>query len=77
MVKPYGRVFATLFLVVSGAAAAATPDERFERLAERFLDRVPALSPVTATELGDHRFDGELDEVSAARKPKVRWLPPE
>jgi len=52
--------------------AAATPlmgaqksaDERFEALAARYLDEMPALSPVTATRLGDHRFDGELDRIT-------------
>jgi uncharacterized protein (DUF885 family) len=40
-------------------------DQQFEKLAERYLDEFPALSPVSATSLGDHRFDHELDQVSA------------
>jgi hypothetical protein len=34
-------------------------------LAQRFLNEMPAFSPVAATSLGDHRFDGELDQVNA------------
>jgi uncharacterized protein (DUF885 family) len=40
-------------------------DTLFEKLAARYVDEAPALSPVSATGLGDHRFDGELDDVSA------------
>ncbi len=50
---------------VVAAAGGSSADSRFEKLAADFLDRFPALAPVTATQLGDHRFDGELDEVSA------------
>ena len=39
-------------------------DQTFSALAERYLDEYPALSPVNATSLGDHRFDEQLDEVS-------------
>lgn len=46
------------------AAAAQSADERFAALGERYVDEMPALSPVTATLLGDHRYDGELDRVT-------------
>jgi uncharacterized protein (DUF885 family) len=39
-------------------------DDAFEQLAQRYVDEAPALSPVSATWLGDHRYDGELDEVT-------------
>jgi len=38
-------------------------DQQFQQLAERYLDEFPALSPVSATGLGDHRFDSRLDMV--------------
>jgi uncharacterized protein (DUF885 family) len=41
------------------------PDEQFETIAKRYLREFPELSPVRATGLGDHRFDGRLDDVSA------------
>lgn len=45
-------------------------DTRFEQLGERYLREVTALSPVSATWLGDHRFDGELDEVSGEARQR-------
>ena len=45
-------------------AAENSAGERFQALAARYLDEMPALSPVTATRLGDHRFDGELDRIT-------------
>lgn len=42
-----------------------TPDEQFEAIASQYLREFPELSPVTATGLGDHRFDDRLDDVSA------------
>ena len=54
-------------------------NQTFARLAERFLDEYPALSPVGATSLGDHRFDEKLNEVSDAARQRERefcetWL---
>lgn len=50
-------------------AFAQTPsraDRAFEALGRRWLDRSMRLSPVSATGTGDHRFDREIDDVSAA-----------
>ncbi|MGL4943102.1 MAG: DUF885 domain-containing protein [Thermoguttaceae bacterium] len=52
------------------AVFAETADEQFERLGTRYLDAFPAFSPVSATWLGDHRFDSELDEVSPEAREK-------
>jgi len=50
-------------------------DSEFEQLARRYVDEAPALSPVSATWLGDHRFDDQLDEVTpAARDRKAAFL---
>ncbi|HVY80846.1 MAG TPA: DUF885 domain-containing protein [Steroidobacteraceae bacterium] len=46
-------------------AGPSAADAAFEALSRRYFDEVLALTPVTATGLGDHRFDGELDDVSA------------
>ena len=40
-------------------------DAAFESISKRYLDEMMALTPVNATSLGDHRHDGELDDVSA------------
>ena len=47
-------------------APAATPDAAFAQLSRQWLDGMLALSPVSATSIGDHRFDGELDDLSPA-----------
>ena len=60
----------TVLVPLMGADAfAQTPsraDRAFETLGRRWLDRSMRLSPVSATSTGDHRFDHEIDDVSAA-----------
>jgi uncharacterized protein (DUF885 family) len=55
-------------------AGVADPavDSAFAKLAEDYLDEMPALSPVSATLIGDHRFDDRLDQVDAAARNKQR-----
>jgi uncharacterized protein (DUF885 family) len=48
------------------APAAQTPDTRFAALSKRWLDGWLRLNPVGATQLGDHRFDTQVDDLSAA-----------
>lgn len=45
-------------------------DREFEALSESFMAEFPGLSPVSATQLGDHRFDGDVDEVSAEARSR-------
>ena len=70
--------FAVLAAVLFGTAfvmTATTVDTQFEQLTQQYLDEFPALSPVSATSLGDHRFDGELNEVSEeARARRAAFL---
>lgn len=58
---------AALLLLLLGAThhtlASDDSDPAFEMLAARFVDQYPALSPVGATQLGDHRFDSLVDQV--------------
>ena len=49
----------------------ATADARFADFSKRWLDGSLALSPVNATQQGDHRFDAELDDLSAAGLTKA------
>ena len=49
-----------------------TFDDRFLELSKSYLDRFTALSPVYATYLGDHRYDGELDEVGAESRARTK-----
>src|SRR5204863_3567799 len=55
-----------LAAVAMPAAAAAAADQRFEALGARYIDQLARFSPIGATQLGDHRFDAELDDLSAA-----------
>lgn len=56
--------------IVGGAGAFAQSQSRadraFEALSRRYLDRSMRLSPISATAIGDHRFDTRIDDVSAA-----------
>ncbi|TWT17829.1 DUF885 domain-containing protein [Luteimonas marina] len=52
-------------------AAASQPDAAFADLSGRYLDQSLALSPVAATQIGDHRFDAELDDVGEAGRRKA------
>lgn len=47
-------------------------DDRFADLAKRYVRESPALSPVHATTLGDHRFDSQLDDLSSAARERSR-----
>jgi uncharacterized protein (DUF885 family) len=40
-------------------------DVTFDEIAKRYLAEMLPLTPVQATSLGDHRYDGQLDDVSA------------
>ncbi len=44
----------------------AEADARFADLSKRALDGWLRLSPVSATQIGDHRYDSEIDDMSAA-----------
>jgi uncharacterized protein (DUF885 family) len=57
------RLWLVLMFVALGASASED-DQRFTELVDRYVDEFPALSPVSATFLGDHRFDGELDRLT-------------
>ena len=48
-----------------------TPDDLFGELSKSYLARSTELSPVYATYLGDHRFDGELDEVGEEARART------
>ena len=46
-------------------AAISAADAAFADFSKRVLEQWMALSPVAATQIGDHRFDSQLDDVSA------------
>lgn len=53
-------------LDIAWGAPASAQDAAFEGLGRAWLEGSLRLSPVFATATGDHRFDAELDDVSAA-----------
>ncbi len=74
--------FAPLLLLVlcvglqpAALAAGASADPRFDALSKRYIDEFGRYSPVSATQLGDHRFDGDLDDLSAAGRARtLAWV---
>ena len=57
-------IWTALVLLAVVGCSSVSEDQRFEELGQRYLDEFTALSPVSATFLGDHRFDSELDHVN-------------
>jgi uncharacterized protein (DUF885 family) len=55
-----------MMLLAAGPASAATEDEKLAAFFRDYLDAAFAAEPLRATRLGDHRFDGKLDDLSAA-----------
>lgn len=52
-------------------AADAAVDAAFADLSKRALDTWMQLSPISATQIGDHRYDSEVDDLSAAGQQKM------
>ncbi len=61
--------------VCNAAERGDSMDQRFEALGNRYMDEFTRFSPVSATLLGDHRYDGQLDQVgSEALAEKGRFF---
>ena len=68
-------ICAALLLVTVAGCSSISEDQRFEELGHQYLEEFTALSPVSATFLGDHRFDSELDRVTEEmRDEEIRFL---
>ncbi len=59
-------LLAALALPGCGGKPAASADAPFLRLAEAYLDDVLRLWPTNATYLGNHKYDGQLEDYSPA-----------
>ncbi len=65
--------FAALAMPAVNAAPKAA-DAKFEALSARYIGEFGRFSPVSATALGDHRYDADLDDLSAAgRAAALEW----
>ena len=56
--------------IAATAADTAKADAAFADLSKRALEGWLQLSPVSATQIGEHKYDGELDDLSAAGRQK-------
>ncbi len=61
-----------LSLILPTMSVRATPDEEFGKIAKDYVEGFLSSHPESATELGDHRFDDQLTDYSAATR--VRQL---
>src|SRR5881409_4288148 len=61
------RVFLSLSML---NAAATTQDDTFQRIAHDYIEQYLRANPEDATELGDHRFDGQLTDYSPHARAK-------
>src|SRR5881398_3066701 len=67
------RVVIAAGLVLSLAmlnAAATTQDDAFQKIAHDYVEQYLRANPEDATELGDHRFDGQLTDYSSDARAK-------
>ncbi|MFI8720059.1 DUF885 domain-containing protein [Stenotrophomonas sp. NPDC077464] len=55
----------------TATAADAAVDAAFADLSKRALDTWMQLSPISATQIGDHRYDSEIDDLSVAGQQKM------
>lgn len=73
------RLFLTLCLslllqAAPSFAGARSADAKFATLGQRYITEFGRYSPVSATQAGDHRFDADLDDLSAAgRARSLAW----
>ena len=70
----YVKRLTCVFLInlLAATAFAGTPtDEAFQNLADEYISDLTNFSPVTATLIGDHSADGELDDVDAAAREET------
>ena len=66
------RRITTAVIAIALSAQAWSSDADFESLADQFVSDLPALSPVAATWIGDHRRDADLDQVDDTARDKLR-----
>src|SRR5437762_7921133 len=51
-------------------AAGAAQDDEFQKIAHDYIEQYLRANPEDATELGDHRFDGQLTDYSSDARAK-------
>ena len=67
-------MLAPLAAAPAWAQSSSRADRAFEALGRRWLDRSMRYSPISATTIGDHRYDTRVDDVSASgREAALRF----
>jgi uncharacterized protein (DUF885 family) len=61
---------ALLWLLPILPAAATPQDDEFQKIAHAYIEQYLRANPEEATELGDHRFDGQLTDYSSEARAK-------
>jgi len=63
-------VGAALTIIPAAAAKDNAADARFASISKRYIDSIARFSPVSGTQLGDHRFDDRLPDITAAGRAR-------
>jgi uncharacterized protein (DUF885 family) len=61
---------ASVFSLSMLNAVATTQDDAFQKIAHDYIEQYLRANPEDATELGDHRFDGQLTDYSSEARVK-------
>src|SRR6186997_2716780 len=61
---------ASILSLVLVTASATTQDDQFQKIARDYIEQYLRANPEDATELGDHRFDGQLTDYSPDARAK-------
>ena len=65
----------TLLAAQTSLGDESPMDDEFANLGQQYIEQSTAFSPVRATDLGDHRFDDQLDQISdEARAKQINWI---
>jgi uncharacterized protein (DUF885 family) len=65
-------IISTFFIQTVMANGKQTADQKFEKLANGYISELIKMNPERATSLGDHRFDGQLNDYTLAGIKKER-----
>lgn len=72
---PYRILWGTVCVMAvtfANAVGQDAADQRFAKLSARYLDEFPRLSPISATTIGDHRYDLIVDDVTPTARQQQR-----
>lgn len=75
LVKTLMVAAACLCVIANTGHAQASEDDKLEAFFKSYLEELCHQQPSSATSLGDHRFDAQLDDISPAARTKWHaWL---